>query len=186
MLNLAQTLKRVSPNFGVPASILIAIFFKPEMARLAIEEYSFALGVVAIALGLFLRIWVRGYLREEGFVVDGPYRYVRNPVELGTVLLYFGVGVVLGLLWWQQLIVLAATLAYFEALAISNEDDMKRAMGDRYDRYRTRVKRWLPSRHPGMNRSGVTFSVTRGLVLERDFLLFLVILVVCLSIKENI
>lgn len=186
MLSAANALKKISPAFGIPAAILIAIFFRPEAVQMSFDHFYFPIGSILILLGLYLRIWVRGYLREEGFVVDGPYRYVRNPVELGTVLIYGGVCIALGLMWWQQLIVMTSTLVYFEALSISNEDEMRRALGSRFDRYRQRVRRWLPSRHPGMNRSGVTFSVTRGILRELDFLLFLVALVICLSIKRGI
>ncbi len=184
MLQTANTLKKISPAFGIPAAILIAVFFRPEMVKMSFDHFYFPIGSILILLGLYLRVWVRGYVREEGFVVDGPYRYVRNPVELGTVLIYLGVCIALGLLWWQQLVVIAATFIYFEAISISNEDEMRRALGDRFDRYCNRVRRWLPSRHPGMNRSGVTFSVTRGILSERDFLLFLVVLVICLSAKR--
>jgi protein-S-isoprenylcysteine O-methyltransferase Ste14 len=186
MLNVATALKKISPGFGIPAAILIALFFRPEAGQMSFDHFYFPLGSVLILLGLYLRIWVRGYVREEGFVVDGPYRYVRNPVELGTLLVYLGVCIALALVWWQQLIVLGCTLVYFETIAITNEEEMRRALGDRFERYRSRVRRWFPSRYPGMNRSGVSFSVTRGILRERDFLMFLVVLVLCLSIKRGL
>jgi protein-S-isoprenylcysteine O-methyltransferase Ste14 len=186
MLSFANFLKKISPSFGIPAAILIAIFFNPDLAQMSFDHFYFPIGTLLILLGLYLRIWVRGYVRNEGFVVDGPYRYVRNPVELGTILIYLGVSIALGLNWWQQLILVASSFLYFETISISNEDEMRRSLGNRYERYRNRVRRWLPSRHPGMNRSGVSFSVTRGILRERDFLLFLLVLVICLSVKRSL
>lgn len=186
MLSVANTLKKISPRFGIPAAMLIALFFRPDFAQVSLDQIYFPVGIALIFVGLYLRVWVRGYAREEGFVVDGPYRYVRNPVELGSTLLYLGIATSLGLDWWQLLVLIVVAIAYFETLALVNEETMKRALGERYDRYRSRVRRWIPSQHPGMNRSGVTFSVMRGLVQEKDFLFFLLVLVLCLIIKRQI
>lgn len=186
VLNVATALKKISPRFGIPAAILMTLFFEPEMAQMSYDRFYFPLGGLLILIGLYLRIWVRGYVREEGFVVDGPYRYVRNPVELATTVLYLGVAIALGLNWWQQLVIVTATIFYFEALAIANEEEMRRSLGERFDRYRKRVRRWFPSRYPGMNRAGVTFSLPRGILRERDFLFFLVVLVACLVIKRQL
>lgn len=186
MLSVAGSLKKISPRFGVPVAFLMALFFNPEEVVLSYDHFYFPIGTLVVLIGIYLRVWVRGFVREEGFVVDGPYRYVRNPVELGTVLVYLGVAVALGLSWWQQLLIILLTMAYFEALSLTNEEEIRHILGERYDRYRRRVKRWIPSRYPGMNRSNVAFSVMRGFLLERDFLYFLGILVLLLIAKKKL
>jgi len=64
----------------------------------------FAFGAVLTVLAALVRTWAAAYLRSEvihdsklhgeGLVADGPYRYVRNPLYLGSVL--FAVGFAMG------------------------------------------------------------------------------------------
>ena len=80
-------------------------------------------------------------------VVQGPYRYVRNPMYLGVSLIMFG-EVLLGaergfLLFW---------LAWFAAVNLFvigyEEPALRRQFGAGYEHYTRNVGRWIPRRHP--------------------------------------
>ena len=76
-------------------------------------------------------------------VATGPYRWVRNPIYIGALL------VVLGEAWlFMSLPVLAyaGAMAVFFHLFVTGYEERKlsRRFGDSYLEYRRRVPRWIP------------------------------------------
>lgn len=78
-------------------------------------------------------------------VVQGPYRYVRNPMYLG----------VLGIIAAQALLFRShALVAYAAAWLLTvhlftvfyEEPTLRRRFGESYERYRASVRRWIPGR----------------------------------------
>ena len=83
--------------------------------------------------------------RNAHFVDHGPYRYVRNPMYTGILLLGASLGLALG----TWLVPLAAT-AMFLILARRTrieEAYLIERFGDQYLRYMTRVGRFFPHFH---------------------------------------
>ena len=75
-------------------------------------------------------------------VVDGPFRYTRNPLYLATTGLYVGVSLLVDALW--PLVLLPPMLAIIEWGVIRREERYLDAkFGDTYRAYRSRVRRWL-------------------------------------------
>ena len=79
----------------------------------------------------------------QALVVEGPYRYVRNPMYMavgavifGQVLLFF----TWGLVAYLALFVLAV-VAFVKAY---EEPTLRRTFGAEYDEYRARVPGWFP------------------------------------------
>lgn len=111
-------------------------------------------GVAAGLLGCALRLWAvfvlrdrytRTLLVQEGHVIsrEGPYRFVRHPGYLGSLLCLNGLAVASGNLW-VTLTSLAATLAAY-AHRIRAEDAMLvAAFGEPYERYRREVGALVP------------------------------------------
>jgi len=85
-------------------------------------------------------------------VIAGPYRYVRNPMIIGNVLLLVGEAalftsrgiLVYALLFWA---ILHALLLGME------EQSLRRRFGSEYESYQRAVPRWLP-RFGGGARAG--------------------------------
>jgi protein-S-isoprenylcysteine O-methyltransferase Ste14 len=174
VIGAAARLRALSSQFGWPILLVFAVVPAEARAHTLDHWAYFALGVPAILLGVMLRVWSRGFAREEGFVYDGPYRYVRNPVELGAVIAYAGAGTVFGLTWWANVAVVALTLVYLSFVAISYERDLYRRAGAPYLRYAQRVRRWLPQQFPAANRSNMTYSLRSSLWRERESVLWLI------------
>lgn len=78
----------------------------------------------------------------ERLVVDGPYRYVRNPMYLGH-LIFLG-GVALALHSIVGAAVLAFHVVWFDRRARRDEAGLAERFGDDYRAYLARVRRWLP------------------------------------------
>lgn len=80
-------------------------------------------------------------------VITGPYMYVRNPMQLTTVLLFMGLAVLL-----ESVAMVAAaiiTYAYSAGLAWWHEDlEMEPRWGNSWQLYRRNVRNWLPSWKP--------------------------------------
>jgi len=75
-------------------------------------------------------------------VVTGPFRFTRNPMYLGMLVMMIGIAFLIGS--WPMLL---APLAFFILVnAVSmpfEEEKMARQFGDVYAAYKARVRRWL-------------------------------------------
>jgi protein-S-isoprenylcysteine O-methyltransferase Ste14 len=115
-----------------------------------VRTAGLVLGVVGAALALRSGLLLAGRGRPQrgprpGFVLAGPYRYLRNPLLAGLVLLLTGVAVAMG----SGLLVLvaAATAVAAQAWVVGREEPRLRArFGPAYEEYLRRVPRWLPHR----------------------------------------
>jgi protein-S-isoprenylcysteine O-methyltransferase Ste14 len=75
-------------------------------------------------------------------VTDGPFRFTRNPMYLGSALLYLGVGLWLNALW--VVVMLVPLLLVIQSYVIVREERyMERKFGQEYLQYKARVRRWL-------------------------------------------
>ncbi|MBI4717718.1 MAG: phosphatidylethanolamine N-methyltransferase family protein [Planctomycetes bacterium] len=110
---------------------------------------------VLIACGAGLQIWCiimfqrlgRGTpspaIPPERLVTTGPYRYLRNPINLGEVMVFLGLAgwfASLGLLLYA----LAAAVCFHLFIVAWEEPAHHRKFGEDYVLYRKAVNRWLP------------------------------------------
>ena len=112
-------------------------------------------GFLLMSLGTFVLLWCirdfyasgRGTLAPwdppDCLVVIGLYRYTRNPMYVGVVLLVLG----WALFYLSPLLLLyfAILAVYFHLRVIHNEEPWLVAQfGDHWERYRQNVPRWRP------------------------------------------
>jgi protein-S-isoprenylcysteine O-methyltransferase Ste14 len=116
---------------------------------------NFALGLVLIVGGFALVSWtVRiQYILGKGtpaprvatqrLVTQGPYVYTRNPMTLGALLLYLGIG-----LWMGSGVVFLLTIVVFSALltfiSIHETRELGERFGEEYLEYKKRTPFLLP------------------------------------------
>jgi protein-S-isoprenylcysteine O-methyltransferase Ste14 len=81
-------------------------------------------------------------------VVQGLYRYVRNPMYLGVLILLLGETA-----FFKSIALLQYTLAWFIVVnlfvVLYEEPSLRHRFGDSYERYLRSVHRWLPTRPDG-------------------------------------
>jgi protein-S-isoprenylcysteine O-methyltransferase Ste14 len=122
-----------------------------------------ALGLLLMLAGVVMLFWCiwdfatkgRGTLAPvdppRELVVQGLYRYVRNPMYLGVVLVLLG-----EVAYFRSTPLLQYTVAWFFlvnlVVFLYEEPSLRNRFGDSYERYRRSVNRWLP-RPPGPNRN---------------------------------
>ena len=122
----------------------------------AIETLILAIGAVFTLAAAALRTWAAAYMRSEvvhdprvhdtRLVADGPYRYVRNPLYLGTVLMAFGIAPAASR---SGSVVLVLAIVLFQyRLTLREEHALAATQGESYRRYLATVPRLLPSLRP--------------------------------------
>ena len=78
-------------------------------------------------------------------VVSGPYRFVRNPMYVGMIVVIVGLGLVFPNVTRGMLIEAAAFWAIAALFVLAFEEPMLRSLFDGdYEQYRAAVGRWIP------------------------------------------
>jgi protein-S-isoprenylcysteine O-methyltransferase Ste14 len=111
-------------------------------------------GIVLIAVGVAVSAWGRLTFKKQraeifpwsdahsALVASGPFRFTRNPMYLGIVVIGIGAALVAGT-WLMWLVpVLLFVLDNFVIIPFE-ERSMERAHGEEYLAYTGRVRRWL-------------------------------------------
>jgi protein-S-isoprenylcysteine O-methyltransferase Ste14 len=138
-------------GFLAAATVLEAVVPLPILAAHALARY---LAGAALAAGGFVTIGMgtRRFLAAgtnipptlptTALVVEGIYGRTRNPLYLGTTLVYLGLSVAAGSLW---AIVLVAPLLWVINVGVVAREEryLERKFGDAYRAYKARVRRWV-------------------------------------------
>jgi protein-S-isoprenylcysteine O-methyltransferase Ste14 len=138
-------------GFLAAATVLEAVVPLPVLAAHALARYlagaAFAAcGFVIIGMGTrrFLAAGtnIPPTLPTTALVVEGIYGRTRNPLYLGTTLVYLGLSVAAGSLW---AIVLVVPLLWVINVGVVAREEryLERKFGDAYRAYKARVRRWV-------------------------------------------
>ena len=121
--------------------------------RLALAGEARWVGLLPVAAGGVLGAWALKLFHAKGttyepfgtptsLVAAGPYRYTRNPMYLGVLLMLTGIALLSG-----RLTLLAAPLGFLATMngvQIPREERLlDREFGESFRLYRQRVRRWL-------------------------------------------
>ena len=119
---------------------------------------SILLGTGISLLGLAIRAWASGHLKKEKeLAVSGPYRYTRNPLYLGNLIL--GISLSVGShSWWVFGIFAVYFLMFYPAIIHTEHERLKRIFPGRYDEYRRFVPLFFPFRRPRRQDNPLPFS----------------------------
>jgi protein-S-isoprenylcysteine O-methyltransferase Ste14 len=122
----------------------------------------FAVGAVSVGLAALIRTWGTAYLRTEvmrdsavrteRLVADGPYRYVRNPLYLGSLMMAAGIGLMASPIGW--LVLMAGFVFALRRLIGREEFFLVEKQGAAYRAYLERVPRLWPALWPRVPASG--------------------------------
>jgi protein-S-isoprenylcysteine O-methyltransferase Ste14 len=126
------------------------------------DHVAFGLTALVMGLAALLRTWATAYLSTEvmkhsqvqsaALVADGPYRYVRNPLYLGNLLITVSFGALASRV---GAVLIIAGIALFTYRLIGREEaQLEAAQGDNFRRFRDAVPRLLPSLRARVPASG--------------------------------
>jgi protein-S-isoprenylcysteine O-methyltransferase Ste14 len=184
---IALKFRRISYQFGWPALFLFLVGPRSQVGQDSWAAVILLwLGIPAVLSGLALRVWSRGYFRMDGFVMDGPYRYVRNPVELGALFGFVGASITMGLPAWYTVLVLLAAVIYLSFVGLAADRLLVERHGGAYLRYARRVSRWIPNSLPAANRSNRSFSLLHALSFERESFVWALGYVIIFALRRHL
>jgi len=97
---------------------------------------TLAIGTAVAIGGECLRVWASGHLNKARDVTaSGPYRWFAHPLYAGSSIMGVGLAIIANHLLVTALIVVYLVVTLSAAVS-SEEAFLRRAFGDRYDRYR--------------------------------------------------
>lgn len=143
----------VVPLLALGVGMLIHWLLPLSTTTIAGGGARYAIGGALVVGGLLLMAFAIGWFRKTGqdpkpwtespeLILEGIYRWTRNPMYLGMGLLQAGLGLLLGSLW--PLLLVPVTWCVIYLIAIRHEETyLSEKFGESYERYRTSVRRWL-------------------------------------------
>jgi protein-S-isoprenylcysteine O-methyltransferase Ste14 len=135
---------------------------------------AFGIAALSVTKAAAIRTWGTAYLgarvmtareiQSSRLVADGPYRFVRNPLYLGNVLLAIGFGAMASQLGWLVIVFGNALLVY--RLIRREEEGLLSSQGDSYRAYLHAVPRLIPALTPRVPASGAKPRWQQGFMGE--------------------
>jgi protein-S-isoprenylcysteine O-methyltransferase Ste14 len=139
-------------ELGLGLTAVAVPFVRPSVATKPSEVCLKAGGLCLVMTGLAVRVWAAGFagrhtrssnIEGEKLATAGPYAYVRNPIYLGSIILGFGMVLLIG--DRRFLIPCALTfLALYSGLIPAEEEFLSQKFQDEYEAYCRHVPRLLP------------------------------------------
>jgi protein-S-isoprenylcysteine O-methyltransferase Ste14 len=125
-------------------------------------QLVFGIGALLALLAAWIRTWASAYLHSsvvkdgdihtDRLVADGPYRHLRNPLYLGTLLLGISFGLIAST---TGFFVLVAGLTVFVSRLIAREEaELEAVQGAAYRRYVRAVPALVPAFEPRVDAGG--------------------------------
>jgi protein-S-isoprenylcysteine O-methyltransferase Ste14 len=157
----------------IPFLIVMVVFARPTLA-------SLITGFCIVLAGEAIRLWgvsiagsetrTTGDVGGTYLITNGPFAYVRNPLYVGNMLLYVGVGVMsLALFPWLTIVAAVWFYGQYYLIVTREEEYLERQFGDQYREYKAHVGRFFPRlrKFVGHHPSPKSFNVREGLASER-------------------
>ena len=138
------------------AGVAVSVLYHNESRTLTTQMT----GVLLIAVGLLLDLWVRSILTEKAkfpdwmstkrlvivdqhkLVTDGLFGHVRHPLYLGRISMMFGIALFFSSLWGAVLMAIAA-LCFLISIRIE-EEMLIGEFSNAYHEYRKKAKMVIP------------------------------------------
>ena len=119
----------------------------PELALLGL------FGKIGLVLGGLIMIWAQIVFRRHdtttehskpttSLIVDGPFRFSRNPIYVALIVIFIGLAMVYRNAW-GLILVIPFGIAVLRFTIMPEEEYLEREFRAEYTHYRSSVRRWL-------------------------------------------
>ena len=139
----------------VPLGFLFGVVF------LVIAQPTFKMLVPGLILGLgglMIRSWAAGHLRKhQELTVSGPYRWTRNPLYLGSMIMGSGLCLASGI-YWLILVFIPLFLVLYLPVMKKEELELSNSAGNTYLEYKKSVPLLFPVIPSRIPKRKISFS----------------------------
>lgn len=157
---------------------------------------SLVVGFLIAVVGELIRFWgvswagsetrTTGGVGGSNLIISGPFAYVRNPLYVGNILMYFGLGVMsLALFPYLQIVAITFFILQYQLIVGEEESFLKTKFGDQYKRFLENVPKFFPRLTPYKDEKNIQpkVSYAKGFKSEIRTLQAFSIVVVLIIIK---
>jgi protein-S-isoprenylcysteine O-methyltransferase Ste14 len=121
--------------------------------------WSLILGLIIITTGEFLRLWgvswagsetrTTGHMEGTYLIVSGPFAYMRNPLYIGNILIYLGIGIMsFAIFPYLQVFALLFFIFQYYHIIKAEEEYLLNRYGEQFKKYKKNVPRLFPKLTP--------------------------------------
>lgn len=140
----------VVQRLRVPLGFVMLALFAYAAAP---TRVSLWMGLPVALFGVWIRAWAAGHLeKNQKLTTSGPYRWVRNPLYVGTFLAAMGFGIAANQWWLPVLFGIVFVLVYLPAIEL--EEQKLRELFEDFDAYAASVPLVVP-RGPKIDSPGL-------------------------------
>ena len=163
--------------------VALVVFSRPRPTEVAV-------GFVIAAIGEAIRFWAAGHLlKTKELITSGPYRYTRNPLYFGRLLILTGVCIMCRLPYYLNWVMLGIGLAIFFFYYMPRKERVEPARlreqhGEAYDRYFKAVPALFPTFRPYAHASNLGWSSDRMLRTREVWMLVGLIVITGLLLNK--
>lgn len=160
----------------IPFLLVMVAFAKPTLG-------SLICGFVVAVIGEVIRFWGVSYAGSETrttgnvggthLITVGPYAHVRNPLYLGNILMYVGIGIMSNALMPYLVIVAFAYFVFQYTAIVTLEEEYLARTFSNWKEYTSSVPRFIPSIKRFSQTKGFQPNFSRALRSERSSLIAL-------------
>ncbi len=141
-------------------------------------------GFILMLLGMAFRMYSAGYLsgghttmiiNADYICTSGPFAYIRNPLYLGN----FVIGLALGIAfneWYGYVVFIVHYITAYSILITYEEKFLADKFGAMYKEYSAHTRRFLPRLKPFTDVPTVNPNFKLGILSEKYYFLFLILL----------
>ncbi len=139
-----------------------------------------AIGFAVALAGEILRIWAVSFIGSESrtttgvggsnLVTQGPFGLMRNPLYIGNIMIYCGVGIMSNALFpWLPIAAFIYFVFQYYVIIINEEEYLRATFKDKFDIYYKTTNRFIPwfNRIPTEIKSNLDFNLKAGLRSDR-------------------
>ena len=157
----------------VPFLLVMIWFAQPTIL-------SLVAGCAVVLTGELIRFWgvsiagaetrTTGTVGGTFLITNGPFSYVRNPLYVGNMMLYAGVGIMsMALFPWMLLVAISWFYLQYYLIVTREEEYLAATFGGEFDEYRRNVRRFVPRLTPyrSVRPAAKTVDPSEGLSSEK-------------------
>lgn len=148
-------IKNVLLTLLVPSTVAVCAHLLFSGHQLNGSVFFMVSGIVLILLGAALALWAIWCFGVAGrgihapidaptvLVIQGPYRFIRNPMYCGVILMLTGWSNLFGN-FWLLIYSMTVALMFHTFVVLYEERRLRRKFGPAYRQYCQTVGRWIP------------------------------------------